>query len=132
MTPLFSSRILTAIAPAALDRRGDRDHQWWRGPDSVQSSRVWRSLLPSRAYSALWSGILPNPNLRPPCNNPNDVNFPIRFDKIEANITGGPYDNIDTTSIDYFSIPIRKCNVQRDASNSGGTVEVIFHGFLPN
>ena len=35
------------------------------------------------------------------------MNFPIRFDKIEANITGGPYDNIDTTSIDYFSIPIQ-------------------------
>lgn len=48
-----------------------------------------------------------NEGYEPPCNNPNDVNFPIRFDKIEANITGGPYDNIDTTSIDYFSIPIQ-------------------------
>jgi hypothetical protein len=24
------------------------------------------------------------------------------------------------------------CNVQRDANGSGGSVEVIFHGFLPN
>jgi hypothetical protein len=43
----------------------------------------------------------------PPSNNQTDENFPIRFDKIEANITGGPYDNMDTTSMDYFSIPIK-------------------------
>lgn len=45
-----------------------------------------------------------NQGYEPPCNNPNDVNFPIRFDKIEANITGGPCDNIDTTSIDYAGL----------------------------
>ena len=32
-------------------------------------------------------------------------------------------------AIKLVSEPI--CNVQRDASNSGGTVEVIFQGFLP-
>lgn len=46
-----------------------------------------------------------NTGYTPPLANFNDPNFLLRYDKIEASITGSTDDNMNMTSLDGFSIP---------------------------
>ncbi|HTQ12434.1 MAG TPA: beta-1,3-glucanase family protein [Rhizomicrobium sp.] len=55
-------------------------------------------------YDKPW--VFNNPGYEPNSGNPSDPNYLLRFDKIEMTYRGMPTDVADTTSIDYFSIPI--------------------------
>lgn len=90
---------------AALSPVGYRQPNWYRLdalPDGIDltnfSARIYI------CYGTPWtvesSGYEPNPA------NPKDPNYLLRYDKLEITYSGAPTDVADTTSIDYFSIPI--------------------------
>lgn len=55
-------------------------------------------------HNAPWTFM--RPNYEPSPVNPNDPNYLKRYDKMELTYQGSQYDVADTTSIDYFSIPM--------------------------
>ena len=59
----------------------------------------------------------------------NDPNFPLRYDKIEAFITGSKDDNLDITAVDGFSIPF---SVKAYASASPATTTQTLRGSAGN
>ena len=63
----------------------------------------------------------------PPFATFNDVNFPTRYDKIEASITGSVDDNLNMTALDGFSIPF---TVKGYASSSPSTTTQTLNGSL--
>ena len=59
----------------------------------------------------------------------NDPNFTLRYDKIEAYITGSTDDNLDITAVDGFSIPF---SVKAYASASPSTTTQTLRGSAGN
>ena len=55
------------------------------------------------SYGQTWT--VPTANYEP-AQNITDVNFFLRYDKMELTFNGSPNDVADLTSIDYWSIPI--------------------------
>jgi hypothetical protein len=65
----------------------------------------------------------------PSLANFNDANFTLRYDKIEAFITGSTDDNLDITAVDGFSIPF---SVKAYASASPSTTTQTLRGTAGN
>ena len=65
----------------------------------------------------------------PSLANFNDPNFTLRYDKIEAYITGSTDDNLDITAVDGFSIPF---SVKAFASASPSTTTQTLRGSAGN
>ena len=65
----------------------------------------------------------------PSLANFNDANFTLRYDKIEAFITGSADDNLDITAVDGFSIPF---SVKAYASASPSTTTQTLRGSAGN
>ncbi|MDB5326849.1 MAG: hypothetical protein JWM57_2418, partial [Phycisphaerales bacterium] len=55
-------------------------------------------------YGTPWT--FANPGYEPSATNPGDANYTKRYDKMEMTYFGNPADVADTSSIDYFSIPM--------------------------
>ena len=55
-------------------------------------------------YGTPWT--FANAGYEPSATNPNDANYRKRYDKVELTYYGNAADVADTTSIDYFSIPV--------------------------
>ncbi len=56
-------------------------------------------------YGSPWS--FPYAGYEPSPSSPSDPNYLNRYDKMELTYNGNPADVADTTSIDYFSVPMR-------------------------
>src|SRR4051794_17276697 len=68
-----------------------------------------------------------NAGYTPPLANFNDPNFALRYDKIEASITGSTDDNLDMTALDGFSIPFTVTAYQ--AANKATTTQTLAGAF---
>jgi Beta-1,3-glucanase len=55
-------------------------------------------------YGDAWT--FGGPGYEPPPSTPNDPNYYLRYDKMEITYAGNTADVANTTSIDYFSIPL--------------------------
>ena len=67
-------------------------------------------------YGSPWT--FANPGYEPSATNPNDPNYTKQYDKMELTYDGNPADVADTSSIDYFSIPISLKVYQGGASGT--------------
>jgi hypothetical protein len=79
----------------------------WYTLDKLPSGLDLYSFVGGRiyvGYGTPW--VFLNSGYEPPPDNPSDPNYHKRFDKLELTYTPAPADVADTTSIDYFSIPL--------------------------
>lgn len=83
-----------------------QDEHWYK-LNTLRSGISLTKLTGGRiyvGYDTPWTFL--NSGYEPPPAISTDPNYTLRYDKMEMTYTGNPADVADTTSIDYFSIPL--------------------------
>ena len=96
----------TNVATGAAMQASTYDHPTWYTLDQL-SKGIDLTGFSGRmyvGYGTPWT--FANPGYEPSATNPGDANYYKRYDKVELTYYGNAADVADTTSIDYFSIPV--------------------------
>jgi hypothetical protein len=88
----------------ALAQKGTEN---WYALDMLKEGISVTTFVGGRVFFAYGGPLtMRDAGYEPSPTNPSDANYLRRYDKMEMTYSGGKYDVADTTSMDFFSIPI--------------------------